>query len=199
MSHRVLDVSHLPTTGFGPRMTLWWGMMVFLAIEGTVLAMLAVTYLYLWVLAPAWPPNGTPPPSLPAGTLNTALLAASAVLAWLTDRAARDNVRRRTLALMVGMIAVGLLSLTLRAFELGGLHCRWDTHAYGSIVWLILGMHGTHVLAETGENVLLALVLCCGRLERKHYGDVHVNMVYWYFVVGAWLALYALVYWLPRL
>jgi hypothetical protein len=44
MTVRTLDVSHLPTTGFGPRMTLWWGMIVFIAIESTVFAMLIVSY-----------------------------------------------------------------------------------------------------------------------------------------------------------
>ena len=40
MSQYALDVSHLPTSGFGSRMTLWWGMLLFLAIEGTVVGVL---------------------------------------------------------------------------------------------------------------------------------------------------------------
>lgn len=198
MSRPVLDVSHLPSSGFGPRMTLWWGMLVFLAIEGTVLAMLVVTHLYLWLLAPVWPPSGTGPPALPRATIHAVLLTASMALGYLTDRASQREEQRRTLALLAGMILVGFASLGLRALEFVDVNCRWDSHAYGSIVWTILAMHGLHVLVETLENVLLAVVFCCGRLERKHYVDVHVNMVYWYFVAGAGVALYALIFLLPR-
>jgi heme/copper-type cytochrome/quinol oxidase subunit 3 len=199
MIARALDVSDLPTSAFGPRTTLWWGMLTFLAIEGTVLAMLVVTYLYLWIGAPAWPPGDTAPPGLGWATLNAALLLASTPLAYVTDRAARREDHRRTLGLMVLMVLAGLASTGLRALEFTALNVSWDANAYGSILWTILGVHLTHIVAETLENVLLVIVFCCGRREPKHFVDVHVNMVYWYFVAGAWVVLYGLVNLLPRL
>lgn len=39
-----------------------------------------------------------------------------------------------------------------------------------------------------------AIVLVAGRVERKDYVDAHVNAVFWYFVVGTWVAVYSLVY-----
>lgn len=42
-----LDVSHLPTYAFGPRGLMWGGTMGMLTIEGTVFAILIVTYFYL--------------------------------------------------------------------------------------------------------------------------------------------------------
>jgi cytochrome c oxidase subunit 3 len=199
MSRRVLDVSHLPTSGFGPRMTLWWGMMVFIAIEGTVLAMLVVTYLYMRMFAPTWPPADTPAPGMLWATVQAVLLTASMPLGYYTDRAAQREDHHRTLVLLIGMIVAGFASLGVRAAELADLNVRWDTNAYGSILWTILLVHGAHVLAETIENVLLAVVFCCGRREKKHFVDVHVNMVYWYFVAGGWLLLYALVAIVPQL
>jgi cytochrome c oxidase subunit 3 len=196
---RVLDVSHLPTSGFGPRMTLWWGMLVFIAIEGTVLGMLIVTYLYMWMFAAAWPPADTAPPGVPWATLQAALMAASMPLGYYTDRAARREDHQRTLVLLTAMIAAGLASLGLRAAELAHLNVSWDTNAYGSILWTILLVHAAHVMAETLENVLLGVVFCCGRREKKHFVDVHVNMVYWYFVAGGWLLLYVLVAVVPQL
>jgi cytochrome c oxidase subunit III len=194
-----LDVSDLPTTAFGPRTTLWWGMMLFIAIESTVLAMLIVSYLYLWMLAPAWPPADTPPPGLLYPTLNAAALLLSVPIAYYTDRAAQREDHGRTLRLLAVMILLGFTSLGLRGMEFTRLNVRWDDNAYGSVVWTILAVHATHVLAETLENVLLGVVFWVGRRERKHFVDVHANMVYWYFVVGGWLVLYALVALLPRL
>jgi len=195
---RVLDVSELPTTGYGPRMTLWWGMIVFLAIEGTVLAMLAATYLYLWRLAPMWPPATTPSPSIVRASVNIALLLASVPLATLGDRAARREDDAGTRRYLLAVLGVGIVALVLRWFELQDLNCRWSDNAYASIVWTITGMHATHVVAETGENLLLAIVFLLGKRERKHFVDVHVNMVYWYFVVGVWVPLYVLVFLIPR-
>jgi cytochrome c oxidase subunit III len=199
MRPRVLDVSHLPSTGFGPRMTLWWGMIVFIAIEGSVLAMLAATHLYLWMFAPTWPPAGTAPPRLVAATVNVALLTASMALAYFADKASQREDTRRTVQLLSLMIVAGLAAGVLRGFELAALNCRWDDHAYGSSAWTILAVHLVHILAETVENILLAIVFVTGKKERKHFVDVHVNMVYWYFVAGGWIGLYALVFLLPRL
>jgi cytochrome c oxidase subunit 3 len=199
VSRRVLDVSHLPTTGFGPRMTLWWGMIVFIAIEATVLAMLMVTYLYMWMFAAAWPPADTSPPGILWATLQAALMAASMPLGFYTDRAAQREDDHRTLVLLLAMIAAGAASLGLRAAELADLNVRWDTNAYGSVLWTILLVHAAHVLAETVENILLAVVFWSGWREKKHFVDVHANMVYWYFVAGGWLLLYGLVAIVPRL
>jgi cytochrome c oxidase subunit III len=199
MTAPTLDVSHLPTTAFGPRTTLWWGMVLFIAIESTVLAMLIVSYLYLWMLAPGWPPADTPPPGLLYPTLNTAALLLSVPIAYYTDRSAQREDHGRTLRLLLVMIVLGFMSLGFRAMEFTQLNVRWDDNAYGSVVCTILAVHATHVLAETLENVLLAVVFRGGRREPKHFVDVHANMVYWYFVVGGWLVLYGLVALLPRL
>ncbi len=97
------------------------------------------------------------------------------------------------------MILLGFASLAFRVLEFRRLGVRWDDNAYGSVVWTLLAVHATHVLAETVENVLLGVVFWGGRRERKHFVDVHANMVYWYFVVAGWLVVYGLVALLPRL
>ena len=38
-----------------------------------------------------------------------------------------------------------------------------------------------------------------GPIEEKRFVDVEENAVYWYFVVGAWLPIYGVIYWAPRL
>lgn len=36
-------------------------------------------------------------------------------------------------------------------------------------------------------------------LKTSHFSDVADNCMYWHFVALAWLPIYALVYWVPRL
>ena len=44
---RALDVSELPTFGFGHRSILWWATMCMIAVEGTVFALSITSYIYL--------------------------------------------------------------------------------------------------------------------------------------------------------
>ena len=113
-------------------------------------------------------------------------------------RAALRRDRRATTHYLVVATVLSLGTIALRGVELAQLHVRWDGHAYGSIVWTILGTHLSHLVASTLEDVLLCLLMRFGPLEDRHYVDVTVSALYWYFVVAAWIPLYLLVYWLPR-
>jgi cytochrome c oxidase subunit III len=195
----VLDVRHLPSTAFGPRVTVWWGVLGLLAIEGTMFAMLVGSYFYLRQDSPAWPPLGTPPPAIGVTTANVALLVLSVIPMALVDRAARRRQRVAIAGWLLVLTLAGLASCALRWFEFFSLGCRWDDHAYGSIVWVILGMHMVHLVTSTAENFILDVLMFRGPVEMKHFVDVHVNALYWYFVVGSWVVLYAIVVWAPRL
>jgi heme/copper-type cytochrome/quinol oxidase subunit 3 len=75
---------------------------------------------------------------------------------------------------------------------------RWDTNAYGSVVWMLMGLHTAHLLTDVLDTVVLAVLMFTGPLEGKRFVDVSENSLYWYFVVVAWLPLYAVVYLAPR-
>ena len=199
MIRRTLDVSTLPSIAFGPRATLWWGVVALLAIEGTALALTGASYLYVRRNFVEWPPPGTTLPALGVATAEVAVLLLSLMPMVLVDRAAR---RQEYLPVTVGLAVVtvfGLASLGLRALQFAtALGCRWDAHVYGSVVWLLLGMQAAHVITSTVENALVFAVLVIGPVERKDYVDAHVNAVFWYFVVATWVLVYTLVYLGPR-
>jgi cytochrome c oxidase subunit I+III len=194
-----LDVSALPPVASGERTTVWWGVLGLLAIEGTMFALLAATYFYLLRNFTTWPPAGTARPDLLAGTANMLLLLVSVWPMRIAHRAALEEQRAPVWVGFAVCAGVGIVSLVLRAFEFKAMHCLWSTHAYGSIVWTILGMHVVHLLASTVENILIAILMFGGAAERKHFVDANVNAVYWYFVVFAWLPLYLIIYFTPRI
>ena len=47
--------------------------------------------------------------------------------------------------------------MVLRGFEFSAVQFRWDSNAYGSVVWFMLGMHALHLLVLTSEAVLLLI------------------------------------------
>jgi heme/copper-type cytochrome/quinol oxidase subunit 3 len=195
---RVLDVSSLPELAFSHGASIWWGVLGLIAIEGTMFGLLAASYLYLSQVAPAWPPPAIQWPALTAATINLGVLIASlAPMIWTHCEAVGERPGRVAIGLVVCTVFC-IASLVLRGFEFHALHVSWNETAYGSITWSILGMHTGHLLATMLENVLLILVMRSRRREEKHLVDVTVQALYWYFVVGAWIPLYALVFLSPR-
>jgi cytochrome c oxidase subunit III len=192
-----LDVAALPSFGFSHRSLMWWGTLGLMAIEGTVFALAVVTYFYLRSHVGRWPMS-TPPPALLWGTLNTAILVASLWPNQLAKRAAERLDRRGVQLWLSACLAMALLFLAVRWFEFSHLNCRWDTDAYGSIVWMLMGLHTFHLVTDTWDTAVLDVLFFTGPLEGRRYVDVSENALYWYFVVLSWLPIYAVVYWAPR-
>lgn len=195
----VADLSNLPLHALGTGSVTWWGTCVFMLLEGTGFALVIAIYLYLASIAPAWP-IGAPLPDLLPGTVVTLLLLASVIPNVLVHRwAARQEMRKVRIGLVV-MTVFGVLPLVVRVFEFPAMHISWDSNAYGSIVWTMLGLHTTHLLTDVGDTVvLLALMLTRHGYNLRRFGDTQDNALYWNFVVLTWLPVYFCLYWLPRL
>jgi heme/copper-type cytochrome/quinol oxidase subunit 3 len=195
----VLDLGRLPLHGMGAASVTWWGTLAFMLIEGTGFALAIAVYLYLMSLAETWPINASPPDLLP-GTLVTLILLASLVPNILISRWAEQQDLRKVRIGMVIMSILGILPLIVRVFEFPALGVSWDSNAYGSIVWTLLGLHTTHIITDLVDTLVLAALMFTrhGRNLRR-FGDVQDNAMYWNFVVATWLPIYGCLYWLARL
>jgi cytochrome c oxidase subunit III len=193
-----LDLSDLPDYAFGHRSTLWWGTAGFIVIAATAFALALFAYFYLRSKSPEWPP-GVPPPDLLWGTVNTLILLASTLPnQWAKNAAEAERLGPVRLWLVVAM-AFGVAFLIVRGFELAALNVSWDTNAYGSIVWAIMGLHTTHLLTDVVDTGVLTALMFTRHAHGRRFVDVSENAFYWYFVVLVWLPLYAVIYWVPRL
>jgi cytochrome c oxidase subunit 3 len=192
-----LDVSGLPRHAFGQRAPLWWGCLLLVAIEGTMMGLLLVSYLYLRGNYELWPPSGYGGTVLRLAVAQALLLAASFPPMALGIRAAKREALWPTRLWLLLVTLLGLAMLALRAAEIAHLPFRWDSHAYGSVFWMILGLHTTHVLAGVVENAVILTLLFFGPVEKKHFGDVEASALLWYFVVLEWVPMFALLYFEP--
>lgn len=193
-----LDVSHLPDVTFAVRSLTWWGTIGMMAIEGGVFALVIASYFYLHSRTDHWPPT-VKPPDLLWGSLNTAVFLFSIIpTEWYRRRAHTQDLK----AVRIGLIlaaAIGVINLTIRYFELNHLNCNWSGDAYGSVVWLLMGLHITHLLTDWVETlVLTALFFTNPLVEGKRFVDAEENASYWYFVVITWIPIYLVLYWAPR-
>jgi len=196
---RTLDVSALPPGAFGSRTLTFWGTLGFVVIESMVFALAIGAYFYLVARYPAWPPHDIAPPDLAWGTLNTIVLLVSLVPNELARRAAEHVDLRGVRIWMVACLVFGVAFNVIRGYEFANLNVMWDHDAYGSIVWLLLGLHTVHIVTDFLDSGVLAVLMFTGPVEEHRFVDIEDNAGYWYFVVLAWLPIYGVIYWAPRL
>ncbi|MBV9748206.1 MAG: cytochrome c oxidase subunit 3 [Acetobacteraceae bacterium] len=193
------DLSRLPTSDSGPRHLVWWGNIGFMAIEGTGFVLAIGVYLYLVTQSPAWPPTGDRPPDLMWGVVFTlGLLASEVPNLWVLRKARSHDARGVRIGTAV-MTLIGALLLIPRGFEFAHLNVPWYRDAYGSALWMVMVLHTSHIVTDLGDTAVQAVWLFTHEIGDDQFADVEDNANYWSFVVLAWLPIYGLLYWLPRL
>jgi cytochrome c oxidase subunit 3 len=193
-----LDVSRLPSYTFGSRSTLWWATAAMIAIEGTVFALAVASYFYLRSQSVSWP-QGVPPPDVMWGSVNLLVMLASGIPNhWTIHRAKAHDLRGARIGMLVCLVFAAAF-LGIRVLEYRSLNVGWDYNAYGSIVWLIMSLHSLHLITDFIDSAVLTVLLHTGPLEGRRFADVADNGGYWDFVVLAWIPLYVVIYWSPRL
>jgi heme/copper-type cytochrome/quinol oxidase subunit 3 len=192
------DLSDLPASASGARHLVWWGNIGFMVIEGTGFALAAAAYLYLMTQVPDWPPAGDRLPGLLWSGIFTAGLLLSEVPNLWVRRCARDKKDAGVRWGALAMAVIGLALMVPRGFEFARLGVSWDEDAYGSVVWLLLVLHTTHLVTDWGDTMVQAGWLFTHEIGDDQFADVEDNANYWTFVVATWIPIYALIYWAPR-
>jgi heme/copper-type cytochrome/quinol oxidase subunit 3 len=176
-----------------------------LLIETVMFAILVATYFYIRPNFEQWPPpqpNFLPPsfdpvPDIFWGTANLLVIIAAAACMVVADRAALRFNKNLTLLGGILTVCLGLVAIVLRTYEFHGTKFRWDDNAYASVVWGILVMHLIHLMVGVIEDTLMFCYITVYGLDDKHARDVRVTAVYWYWIAGIWIPLYAIIYFGP--
>jgi cytochrome c oxidase subunit 3 len=198
MSRRIVgDLSTLPDSAFGARTLIWWGVLGFILIEGGGFALAGGSYLFLMSHTTPWPPK-LAPGLLASGLFTLVILLSELPNVWTNRMAHAKNERAVQIGLVL-MSALGLILVAIRFWEFQNLNVRWDDNAYGSIVWAVLFLHTTHVITDLADTLVITVFTFTHQVDDNRFSDVADNCLYWHFVAIAWLPIYALIYWTPRL
>ncbi|MEV4754233.1 heme-copper oxidase subunit III [Micromonospora sp. NPDC049559] len=184
------------------RSTAWWGMVLFVATEATLVASLLGTYFYLrFQFGEPWPPGGVARPELLHPLIMTGLLLASGVpLLWAQAGGRRDRWGRLPVALgAAALLTAGFL--VVQGIEYADQLDRFTltSHAYGSLFYGVTGLHAVHVCVGL---LLLFWLLAAVARDRTGAGRrerIRLAVVYWYFLEVVWLGVLFTVYLSPRL
>ena len=200
-AHRTIDASALPAGANNHTAPIWWGNLLLLVIESMMFALLLGVYLYLRQNAHMWPPPRVrlpvlhdARPDLLFSTIGLALLLLSCIPMHLGDRAAIALDRKGIVKWTGIAIGIGVVVLALYAGIFKGLHFRWDENAYGSITWVLVGLHWLHILIAALEGGLSAVWIAREGVDMKHAVDVRCSAVYWFWATGVAVVLYVVVF-----
>ena len=201
-----LDVSELPTTLFDTHSALWWGNALLLAIETAMFGILVAIYFSVMMNTEPFPPPRMERfpvlyqsyPDLTLPLIGLAVIVVSLVPGIFLDKAARNKQVGMIKILLPITLAFNIAAIFIRYFEFDSLHFKWSDNAYGSITWMILGMHMLHLIVLACEDIFLLIWTYVKGVDDKHLLDLTVLGVYWYWVVGIWIVLFAIVYLVPR-
>lgn len=193
----------LPEHANGPRSFSWWGMVLLIATEATLFALLIATYFYLRFQAgPEWPPGSIEKPTLALPLVMTAILWSSSVPVHAADRAIR---RGNQWMLRAGLAAGFLLGLAFVLIQVvveypEVLHREFTprTNVYGSLFFAITGLHGAHVVVGLGMNLWTQVRAWRGAFDEHRHVTVQNFAMYWHFVDVVWLFVLATIYLSPR-
>jgi cytochrome c oxidase subunit III len=194
-----IDVSHLPTSAFGHKEPLWWGIVLAITIETTAFAIAWSTYLYLRMQEATWPPWPWSAPDVMIGSISTAVILSTGVPMLLMSKAAKRMDQARIRLLLILFFTLCAVACGVRVWEFTALQVKWDSNAYGSIVWALLTTHTVHLLSSIAETGILAAYLFVRPMDPKHALDVEVSALYWYFVVGSWIPNFLFLYLGPHI
>jgi cytochrome c oxidase subunit 3 len=201
-----------------------WGMswfifseiMFFAAFFGALFYMraLAVPWLgdldhkILWPeFTAGWPVAGpglnvlfTPMEAWGIPALNTLILLSSGATVTWAHWGLKLNNRKQLIWGLVFTIALGILFLSLQAYEYGHayseLNLKLTTGAYGATFFMLTGFHGAHVTIGTIMLIVILGRSIVGHFKPEHHFAFEAVSWYWHFVDVVWLLLFIMVYWL---
>jgi cytochrome c oxidase subunit 3 len=169
------------------------GVIVWLASELMFFAGLFAAYFTLRSSSRVWPPRGVELATARTAVATLVLIASSFTMHLAVTAAERDD-RRTSTRYLLATIGLALVFLANLAWEYAEATFWIDTHAYGSIFFLMTGFHGLHVIG--GILLMLGVIgMIHGRGSRVGAGPpAEVCGYYWHFVDVVWIAMFATIY-----
>jgi cytochrome c oxidase subunit I+III len=185
--------------GQGKHPPYYYGTILFILIEATEFAALIASYFYLRSSTSDWPPGDIPKPDLLLPTLATLFILGSIIPTYLGDKAIKKGDQR---GLQIGAFLTVLMDavfIVLLMIHLALLNYKWDTNAYSSAYWVLVGSHLIFAGIMLLENAYILVLALQGYYNAERHWAVEVDGISSYFVIAVWVAVYVTVFLSPYL
>lgn len=179
----------------------FWGVILLSVTEGIMFLMLLFSYFYLWAQAEQWPPADVELPGLGFSSVRSVVLLSTSLTVWLAERALKRGNRRQVWLWMWVTVAGAGFFLWTHVLEFLRLPAEftWYDHVYGSLYYTILNFHGAHVAVGMLIFAYLMVRLARGAFGPDDLTQFEIGSIYWHFVDGVWVFVFASLYLAPNL
>jgi heme/copper-type cytochrome/quinol oxidase subunit 3 len=185
-----------PTRGYPPA---WWGMVVLITTEGMVFLALVASYFFVRASVPRWPPPGIPLPELHRSVLFSVFLLGSSIpIFWMEHALKRGRMTQVKVTMAIAFV-MGATFLANTAYDFLNMEFGLGENAYTSLFWVIIGLHAIHVLVGLLMSATVQAKVWTGRVTPEHHVTPDVFALYWHFVDGVWIVVFASLFLSPHL
>jgi cytochrome c oxidase subunit I+III len=189
----------VPVNAGGSVVVAAWGTALVILFVGIAFASLLLSYFYLRLENPLWPPAGIAAPGLTRAPLAAALV----VLSGAAMRAALQRVgagdQRGFVRGLVAALVLAAGGVVVQWLDIAGLGLHGTTHAYGSIFFTLAGFVST---VAVGAVIMLAMTLLWairGLYTARRHATVANIARFWTAMVVVWVVGFATLYLGPHL
>ncbi len=169
---------------------------LFILSEANFFLILIIAYAYYHALPAGGPSAANSLDPWRTGEFSLALFASSATM-WMADRSLRGGRRGGHLFWLALTILLGAIFLFGQGSEyarLIGSGVTWSRNLFGTTFFTLTGFHGLHVFGGLcALAIVLSVSLSHEMTERRREAFAAIGM-YWHFVDGVWVAIFAIVY-----
>ena len=166
------------------------GVMIWLGSEFMFFSGLFAAFFTIRAHATVWPPSGTKLDTYQALVFTFVLLASSPTMqlgVWAEERGERKKAR----AWVIASFLLGAAFLGNQAYECKTLPFRPHTTAYGSLFYIMSGLHGLHVLLGLVAMIFLLIRMSGMRGDAGETTVFQAVSYYWHFVDIVWIGLFS--------
>ena len=159
-------------------------MVLLIATEATLFAVLIASYFYIRFKSPDWPQGGINDPTLGRPLLNNGVLLAAIVPMYVAERAV---FRGRPALLRLGLACTFLMLLAYSVLQADSFVTSWHSfkpseNTYASLVYTIVGAHWLHVAVGVLLLAFIQVRSWLGHFGPERNVPVQVTSLYVYFV-----------------
>jgi cytochrome c oxidase subunit I+III len=189
----------VPVNAGGSVIVAAWGTALVILVVAVAFAGLLLSYFYLRLENPQWPPPGIADPGVGRAILAAALVAASGVAVRTALGRVRAADQRGFIAALGAALALAGGGVVVQLLDLARLGFGWTNHAYGSIFFLLAGFVA---MVAAAALIVVALTLYWavrGQYTARRHANVANIARFWAAMVVIWVVGFATLYLGPQL
>jgi cytochrome c oxidase subunit I+III len=189
----------VPVNAGGSVIVAAWGTALVILVVAVAFAGLLLSYFYLRLENPQWPPPGIADPDLVRASLAAALVVASGVAVRAALQRVRAADQRGFIAALGAALALAGGGAVVQLLDIARPGFGWTDHAYGSIFFLLAGFVA---MVAAAALIVVALTLYWaigGQYTARRHANVANITRFWAAMVVIWVVGFATLYLGPRL